>query len=105
MSAADLLPILAVLADGPLESGPVLDRIRDVAGEAAPSLPTFYRRLKAAVDEGWIEVLDDPPRPSGPGRPPRRFRLTESGRRTARTEARRWRAFTDLLEPGTGEAR
>lgn len=107
----DVFRILAVLGSGPAPSGAILDRIDALSDGAAPPLATFYRRLKEAVDEGWIEVVEEegvtPEEPGdggGAGRPPRRFRLTAAGLRAARAEAVRLRGFADLLRPGGGPA-
>lgn len=99
----DVFRILAVLATEPATSGAILDRIQAVAPGQAPPMATFYRRLKHAVDEGWVVVAEEGDgEAAGPGRPGRVFRLTESGLASARAEAARQRSFAELLLPGDG---
>ncbi len=100
MHSATLL-LLTALADGEGDSGTLLGRLRALAGDGAPSLATFYRRLKEGIDEGWVEVAEGDA-VSSPGRPAQRYRLSDAGRAAARAEAKRWRALSDRLLRGEG---
>jgi DNA-binding PadR family transcriptional regulator len=94
---ASLLRILIALTEGEGSSGELLDRLRRASREDAPSLATFYRRLKEGMDRGWIEVVGSAAGESGPGRPAQTFRLTDAGRAAAREEASRWRAVSERV--------
>ena len=93
------LLILIALSEGEADSGVLLARLRRLAGEE-PSLATFYRRLKEALDERWVEIDDG--EPAGRGRPAQVYRLTGRGRAAARLEAERWRAISDRFLRGEG---
>jgi DNA-binding PadR family transcriptional regulator len=95
------LLLLTALADGEGDSGTLLARLRALGGDDAPSLATFYRRLKEGIDEGWVEVVDFGAA-STPGRPAQTYRLSDAGRAAARAEAKRWRALSDRLLRGEG---
>lgn len=95
-----LYQVLLPLRAGDLPAPEILDRLREIFSEgAAPSLAAFYRCLKTALDEGWLEVAGADA--SGPGRPNRIYRLTPFGHRAVEKEARRLRALAAL---GLGEA-
>jgi DNA-binding PadR family transcriptional regulator len=94
---ASLLRILIALTDGEGSSADLLARLRRATPGEAPSLATFYRRLKEGLDRGWIEVLASAAGESGPGRPAQTFRLSDEGRVAAREEAARWRAVSERM--------
>ena len=96
----DLFRILAVLAAEPATSGVILDRIEAVSPGDGPSMATFYRRLKEAVDEGWVRtVAGAEPDSASPGRPSRTFLITAAGLEVVGDEAARQRGFADLVLP------
>jgi DNA-binding PadR family transcriptional regulator len=102
MQSSTLL-ILTALADGEGDSTELLARLRALTGEDAPSLATFYRRLKEGLDDGWVEVVNVGVA-AGPGRPGQIYRLTERGRAAVRAEAERWRALSERILRGERSA-
>jgi DNA-binding PadR family transcriptional regulator len=89
--------LLAILRGGPSDARDILDRLRDSVGDdAMPSLAAFYRGVKTASDEQWIEVVAgeaDGVR----GRPRQHYHLTERGRAAVEAEARRLRRLAGLV--------
>lgn len=87
--------VLASLAHGDGDGNQLLERLRDLDPDGEPSLPTLYRALREAVERGWVEIseIEDP---TGRGRPPRRYRLTDAGMRAAREEGERLRDLAAL---------
>jgi DNA-binding PadR family transcriptional regulator len=102
---AALLRILSALAEGEGSSADLLARLRRPPAVEAPSLATFYRRLKEAVDNGWIEAVPGAGGDAGPGRPAQVFRLSDAGRAAAREEAARWREVSERVLGGQEPAR
>lgn len=92
---------MVALARGASEAGEILDVIGSLPGSGRPpSLASFYRALKGAIDEGWIEDTGTAGPTRGAGRPPLRYRLTESGEAAMRDEARRLQALAaNALDP------
>jgi DNA-binding PadR family transcriptional regulator len=95
-----MIVILSALVDGEADSGELLARLRRLDPTDAPSLATFYRRIKEGVDEGWIEVVAGAGGEAGRGRPAQIYRVTDAGRTAARAEAERWRAVSERLLRG-----
>ena len=60
-------------------------------GRPSPSLASFYRNLKRAVDEGWLEISLGASPPKSRGRPGQMYRITEEGRSVTLDEAKRLR--------------
>lgn len=89
------LRILALLRDGERDAAEILDGLRELDPDAAPSLPAFYRFLKDAVDEGWVRIVGSEGAP-GPGRPRQIYALTSSGVGAAEAEARRLQSLAAL---------
>lgn len=87
--------VLAILRRDAADGNMILERLGELDTEATPSLPTLYRCLRQAMDEGWVEVsvAEDS---AGPGRPPQIYRLTGAGLEAAREEARRLRDLAAL---------
>lgn len=99
-----LFQILAILRDGPQDSAAVIDGLRDVGGPAeVPSLPAFYRHLRRAVDEGWVEIVGTEAPEEGRGRPRQVYALTGSGLEALEHRARWLERFTRLAMDGSGE--
>jgi len=88
--------VLLVLRAGESQASEALERLRELVGEAAmPSLATFYRSLKSALDEGWVAIAGEQPS-EGRGRPAHVYRLTPSGRKAIGAEAKRLEALAAL---------
>ncbi|NKB88322.1 MAG: hypothetical protein GKS06_08890 [Acidobacteria bacterium] len=83
--------ILVALADGGHTAAVIHDALEESSGAATP-VATFYRRLHALVDSGWIVAREDPS--SGRGRPGKRFELTDDGIEAMRAEALRLQRLT-----------
>jgi DNA-binding PadR family transcriptional regulator len=83
-----LFHILLGLKDDPQDAEGIVSRIRALGQEKEPPLASFYRALKKALDEGYLEILDaeDAGRR---GRPRQRYRITRWGRSALAAEARR----------------
>lgn len=86
--------ILLALAPGPLHGLGIaksIDRVTDGAMSLGPG--TLYRSLKELRAEGLIEEVES----ADAGDPRRRtYRITDSGRTAATTEATRWARVVDL---------
>ncbi len=92
---------MVALARGASAAGEILEIIASLPGTAGPpSLASFYRALKGAIDEGWIEDTGTAEPTRGAGRPPLRYRLTASGQAAMREEAHRLRLLAaNALDP------
>lgn len=87
--------ILATLKAGDRHAGALLDRLEESeATRGKPSLASFYRYLKTAVDAGWIEVAGN--EAAGAGRPRQVYRITSAGLAAVEAEARRLRDLAGL---------
>ena len=87
--------VLLTLREGALQAPAILDRLRTLPGShATPSLAAFYRCLKSALDEGWLEIVGSDA--SGPGRPRQIYSLTPFGSRAVEKEARRLQSLAAL---------
>ncbi len=83
--------ILLSLRDGANNASEMLAIIRTFDGGRSPSLASFYRNLKRAVDEGWIEISVEASHTKSPGRPGQTYRTTAEGRSVTLDEAKRLR--------------
>ena len=84
--------ILLSLRDGANNASEMLAIIPTLGGgPRPPSLASFYRNLKRAVDEGWIEISLEASHAKSPGRPSQTYRITEEGRSVTLDEAKRLR--------------
>lgn len=90
---SDTFEVLAVLMEASADGGEILDRV-EKAGGKAPAIPTLYRRLREAVDAGWVVVESGTA--EGPGRPGQRYGLAPAGRAAVRAEAERWKVLAEL---------
>ncbi len=94
---ATVFRLLAVLREGPRDASGILDRLRELSDdEPLPSLAGFYRGLKRAVDEDWIEVVEGEAE-GNRGRPPQGYIITPGGRAAAETEALRMKRLAGLV--------
>jgi DNA-binding PadR family transcriptional regulator len=83
-----LFHILLGLKDESQDAEGIVSRMRALGQESEPPLASFYRALKRALDEGYLEILT--PEDAGRrGRPRQRYRITRSGRAALTAEARR----------------
>ncbi len=84
--------VLLSLRDGANNASEMLAIIHTLGGgRRPPSLASFYRNLKRAVDEGWIEISAEASHSKSPGRPSQTYRTTEEGRSVTLDEAKRLR--------------
>ena len=93
--------ILLGLKDEPRDAEGIVSRMRELGRESAPSLASFYRALRTALDEGLLEILD----PAGEGRrgrPRQRYRITGAGKDALAAEARRLGRLAKLALGGAG---
>ena len=89
--------ILLSLADADLHGYAI---IQDVAartdGDVRLTASTLYAAVKRLLDADWIEELAPRERPPDDDARRRYYRLTPSGRRAVRTEARRLERLTAM---------
>ncbi len=99
-----LFHILLGLRDETLDAEGIVSRMRAHGRETDPPLASFYRALKRALDEGYLEIIDreDAPRR---GRPRQRYRITRSGRTALASEARRLGKLSKLALGAAGADR
>jgi len=83
-----LFRILLGLKDEPRDAEGIVSRMRELGEDSEPPLASFYRALKRALDDGYLEILD-PADERRRGRPRQRYRITRSGRTALAAEARR----------------
>lgn len=98
-----LFHILLGLRDEALDAEGIVLRMRAHGREAEPPLASFYRALKKALDEGYLEILD-PEEALRRGRPRQRYRITRSGRSALAVEARRLGRLSKLALGGAGDS-
>ena len=84
--------ILLSLKEGAKNASEMLAIIQGFdEGRRAPSLASFYRNLKRAVDERWVEIPLEAFPSKSRGRPGQMYRITEAGRSVTLDEAKRLR--------------
>ncbi len=99
-----LFHILLGLKDEPQDAEGIVSRMRALGRASEPPLASFYRALKRALDEGYLEILD--PEDAGRrGRPRQRYRITRSGRTALASEARRLGRLSKLALGAAGTDR
>ncbi len=82
--------ILLSLREGAKTATEMLAAIEGFGGgRRSPSLASFYRNLKRAVDEGWIEISIEASHSKSRGRPGQTYGVTREGRSVTREEAQR----------------
>ena len=82
--------ILLTLTDGSRDASGMLEALAELDDQGRqPSMASFYRNLKRAVDHGWLEITDDASAARSPGRPGQSYQITKSGRTAVRAEATR----------------
>ena len=104
--------ILLSLREGAKTATEMLAAIEGFGGgRRSPSLASFYRNLKRAVDEGWLEISLEAPPSKSRGRPGQTYRITEAGRSVTLDEAKRLRDLAavalsadTLLNPESSDA-
>ena len=92
--------ILLSLKEGAKSASEMLAAIEDFGGgHRSPSLASFYRNVKRAVDEGWLEISLAASPSKSPGRPGQTYRLTDEGRTATIDEAKRLRDLAAFALP------
>ena len=96
--------ILLSLREGAKSATEMLAAIEGFGGgRRSPSLASFYRNVKRAVDEGWLEISVEASPSKSRGRPGQTYRLTDEGRTATVDEAKRLRDLAAFaLPPETG---
>lgn len=87
--------VLVAFQEGELQASEALGRLRSLLGDAAPSLATFYRSLKGALDAHWVGIAREQPG-DGRGRPAQVYRLTPAGRKAIEAEVQRLESLAAL---------
>ena len=99
-----LFHVLLGLRDAPQDAEGIVSRMRALGQETEPPLASFYRALKRALDDGYLEILE--PEDAGRrGRPRQRYRITRSGRAALAAEARRLGKLAKLALGAAGADR
>ncbi len=92
--------ILLSLREGAKSASEMLAIIEDFGGaRRSPSLASFYRNVKRAVDEGWLEISVASSPSKSRGRPGQTYRITEEGRSATVDEAKRLRDLAAFALP------
>jgi DNA-binding PadR family transcriptional regulator len=92
--------ILLSLAAGERHGYGIIREI-EARGEASPpDVGTMYRALARMTESGWIEAADRRPAPDTADERRNYYRITNTGRRVARAEARRLEALTQAARIG-----
>ena len=99
-----LFHVLLGLRDDPQDAEGIVSRMRTLGRETEPPLASFYRALKRALDDGYLEILD-PEEAGRRGRPRQRYRITRSGRTALSAEARRLGKLAKLALGAAGADR
>jgi len=99
-----LFHILLGLKDEPQDAEGIVSRMRALGQETEPPLASFYRALKRALDDGYLEILE-PEDVGRRGRPRQRYRITRPGRTALATEARRLGKLAKLALGAAGADR
>lgn len=109
-----VLSILFALGDRELHGYGIMKEVEEkTAGQVSLLPSSLYTTIKRMLLEGWLEEVEDDGSGAGPGRPRRRYRITDEGRELAAREAQRMSALLDMARrnrldgrevpaPGTG---
>jgi len=87
--------VLVALWVGPATAAAVREEVATSTGRVPP-ITSFYRALRSAHDEGWLDVIEGS-EPESVGRPAQRYELTPRGREAAAREAARVRRLTSVV--------
>jgi DNA-binding PadR family transcriptional regulator len=99
-----LFHILLGLRDDPQDAEGIVSGMRALGQETEPPLASFYRALRSALDDGYLEILE-PEGAGRRGRPRQRYRITRSGRTALAAEARRLGKLAKLALGAAGADR
>ena len=99
-----LFHVLLGLKDEPQDAEGIVSLMRALGHETEPPLASFYRALKRALDDGYLEILYSE-EAGRRGRPRQRYRITRSGRTALAAEARRLGRLAKLALGGAGADR
>ncbi len=89
LKPADFLILLALVDNERHGYGLLQDISAMTDGEVDLDAGNLYRSLRRLMEDGWIEKAERRPAPESDDERRRYYRLTETGRRIASTEARR----------------
>lgn len=85
--------ILLALKGEPLDAEGIVRGI-EARGSRAPAIASFYRSLKRAADDRFIDITA-PAADGAPGRPRQRYAMTRRGRNALQAEASRLRRLAE----------
>ena len=92
-----VLSMLFALGDETLHGYGIMKRVEERTAGRVSLLPSsLYATIKRMLMEGWIEEVRDQASDAAPGRPRRRYRMTDRGRELAALEAERMAALLDM---------
>ena len=95
-----IFQILATLVDAPRDASGILEILAEQSPAGRqPSLASFYRNIKRAAEQDWLEILEERSPARGAGRPGQSYRLTPEGRLAVRSEAARLHALAAQVLP------
>lgn len=87
--------ILLTLTDGSRDASGMLEALAELDDRGRrrrqPSMASLYRNLKRAVEQEWLEIVDEGSQPRAAGRPGQVYRITDRGTAAVRAEAVRLR--------------
>jgi DNA-binding PadR family transcriptional regulator len=86
--------ILLSLAAGERHGYGIIQDIEERGETAVPDVGTMYRALARMLDDGLIEAATRRPAPDAEDERRNYYRITDTGRRAARAEAKRLEALT-----------
>ncbi len=86
--------ILLTLTEGRRDASSMLEALAELDDRGRrrqPSMASLYRNLKRAVEQEWLEIVDEGSQPRAAGRPGQVYRITDRGTAAVRAEAVRLR--------------
>ncbi len=85
--------ILLTLTESSRDASGMLEALAELddRGRRRPSMASLYRNLKRAVEQEWLEIVDEGSQPRAAGRPGQVYRITDRGTAAVRAEAVRLR--------------
>jgi DNA-binding PadR family transcriptional regulator len=98
--------ILVCLSPGPAHGYAIMKDVQTLSrGRIQLSTGTLYGALKRLLGQGWIERAEaEPETAPGPGRPRKRYALTDLGRRVLEAELVRLESLAAAARLRTSEA-
>ncbi len=80
--------ILLTLTESSRDASGMLEALAELDDRGRqPSMASLYRNLKRAVEQEWLEIVDEGSQPRAAGRPGQVYRITDRGTTAVRAEA------------------